>query len=157
MNFFSSAAAAAAFALCALPAFAEILIEDPYLRASTPTSKTGAAFMVIKNTGETDDRLVAATAEIAPRIELHTHSADDNGVMKMREIEEGIALPAGGMHVLRRGGDHVMFMGLSAPLVQGTEVPVTLIFERAGKIGVMIPVDHKRKPDHGAMKQGSGG
>jgi hypothetical protein len=144
--------AAAALFLSALPALAEILVEDPYIRTSTPNAKTGAAFMVLTNTGPEADRLIGVSAEIAPRVELHTHTSDAMGVMKMHEIEGGIALHAGHSHALARGGDHVMFMGLEAPLEQGGEVTVTLIFEKAGEIEVAVPVDHERKPDHGAKK-----
>jgi copper(I)-binding protein len=143
--------AAAAVTLFAAPAFAEIMVKDAYVRSSTPSSVTGAAFMVLMNDGTEDDRLIAATSDVAGRVELHTHIQDANGVMRMTEIEGGIPVPAGSMHMLQRGGDHVMFMGLSAPLEQGSEIAVTLTFEKAGEMQVMIPVDHERKPDHGAM------
>ncbi|MBD3662334.1 copper chaperone PCu(A)C [Sulfitobacter aestuariivivens] len=149
--------AAAAVALLSLsaPLLADgIMIKDAYVRSSTPSSPTGAAFMVLMNNGDVADRLISATSDVAKRVELHTHMSDDNGVMTMMEIEDGILLEAGGTHTLRRGGDHVMFMGLAAPLVQGEEITVTLTFETAGEIEVTIPVDHARKPDHGAMNHG---
>jgi copper(I)-binding protein len=127
---------------------AEILVEDAYLRSATPNAKSAAAFMLLKNTGEEEDRLVSVTSDIATRVELHTHSEDENGVMRMREIEGGIVLPGGDSHHLKRGGDHVMFMGLSEPQAQGGEVAVTLTFEKAGEVEVLIPVDHEREPAH---------
>lgn len=142
-------AAVAAVAL-AVPAFAgDITIDDPYARASTKKSSSGAAFMVLKNAGSEDDRLVSASSDVAKRVELHTHKEDGNGVMKMMEVEEGFAIPAGGEHALARGGDHVMFMGLNAPLQHGETVEVTLTFEKAGDVVVEIPVDLERKPMHG--------
>lgn len=145
-------AGATALALTSAPLFAgDIMVKDPYVRSSTPTSVTGAAFMGLMNQGAEDDTLLAASSEVAGRIELHTHIQDANGVMKMIHIEDGITVPAGGMHMLQRGGDHIMFMGLTEPLVQGQEITVTLTFEKAGEIEVQIPVDHARKPDHGAM------
>ena len=145
-------AAIAAAILATTSAFAgEMLIEDPYVRASTPTSKTGAAFMTLMNQTDSDDRLIAASSEVAGRVELHTHIEDANGVMQMTEIEGGIPIAAGEAHVLKRGGDHVMFMGLTGPLEQGAEITVTLTFEKAGDVQVQVPVDHERKPDHSAM------
>lgn len=131
-------------ALTALPAFAEITINDAYARASGMHAKAGAAFMVITNTGESDDRLIAATSEAAMRVELHTHKDMGDGVMKMIEVEEGFAIPAGGEHALARGGDHVMFMGLTAPFEDGKMLSVTLEFEKAGTMTVEIPVDLNR-------------
>lgn len=145
-------AAIAAAILATTSAFAgEMMIEDPYVRTSTPTSKTGAAFMTLMNQTDSDDRLIAASSEVAGRVELHTHIEDANGVMQMTEIEGGIPIAAGEAHVLKRGGDHVMFMGLNRPLEQGTEITVTLTFEKAGDVQVQVPVDHERKPDHSAM------
>lgn len=143
--------AAMAATLFATHAWAEITVQDPYVRTSTPTSTSGAAFMVLINEGDSDDRLIAASTDVAGRAELHRHSEDANGVMRMGEIEGGIALPAGGRHALARGGDHVMLMGLNAPLVQGDEITMVLIFEEAGEVTVQVPVDSERKPDHGGM------
>ena len=127
-----------------------IMIEESYARSSSPTAKTGAAFMLIANHSAQDDRLIAVTSDAAQRVELHTHLSDSEGVMRMVEIEDGIVVPAGGTAVLKRGHDHVMFMGLTEPFENGEMVPVTLTFEIAGDIEVMIPVDSDRKADgHG--------
>ena len=128
-----------------------IMVKDAYVRSATPSSPSGAAFMVLMNHSDTDDRLIAARSDVAKRVELHTHTEDANGVMRMGEIEGGIAIAAGEKHLMKRGGDHVMFMGLTAPLAQDSEIKVTLTFEKAGDVEVMIPVDHARKPDHGGM------
>ena len=142
-------ALATGFALVAGPLLAQsIVVEDAYARASTPSSPSGAAFMVLTNAGEEDDRLLAVRAEAAARVELHTHAEDANGVMRMREIEDGLPLPAGESHALARGGDHVMLMGLTAPLEQGATLPITLTFERAGDVEVEVIVDHERKATH---------
>lgn len=158
---FSSLALVTAFATSALAG--DIMIDDPYARASGMSAKAGAAFFTIMNHTDADDRLVSATSDIAKRVELHTHKDMGDGVMKMMEVEEGFAIPAGGSHVLQRGGDHVMFMGLNGAMEHGATVSVTLTFETAGDVVVEIPVDLERKPmkgmghgkmDHGKMKDG---
>lgn len=147
------AALAASFAM---PAFAEseISIQDPYARAAGANAMAGAAFFGIMNAGDEDDRLIGAASNIAKRVELHTHIEGDNGVMQMVHVEEGFVVPAGAMHTLKRGGDHVMFMGLNDTMEQGDMVTVTLTFEKAGDVTVEIPVDLERMPEmgHGAMK-----
>lgn len=135
--------------MTATPLLAEIAITDAYARASGMNAKAGAAFMVIENSGDADDRLISARSEAAARVELHTHRESGDGVMKMVHVEEGFAIPAGGTHMLKRGGDHVMFMGLTQPFEQGNTVSVTLVFEKAGEKTVEIPVDLTRKPRHG--------
>ncbi|MEP5731757.1 MAG: copper chaperone PCu(A)C [Sulfitobacter sp.] len=143
------AAGAAALMLTSTMLLAgDIAVQDPYMRSSTPSSVSGAAFLMLMNKGTQDDVLISASTDIAARVELHRHSEDDDGVMRMGEIEGGIALPAGEMHHLKRGGDHIMLMGLTRPLVQGEEITVTLTFEKAGDVLVQIPVDRDRKPSH---------
>ena len=155
---FSRAAMAAA--LCALPlsAMAQdgVHVQDAFAIVS-PAGHSGAAFMVIDNHGAADDRLVAARSDVAQRVELHTHTEDDQGVMRMVEVEEGFVIPAGGERLLERGGDHVMFLGLTRELAEGDTVAVTLVFEREGEIDLEIPVgapgmaghDHDHGHDHG--------
>ena len=132
------------------------MVMDPYARSASPSAKSGAAFMVLHNLGTEEVRLIKVSSDIAARGELHTHIDDGNGVMLMREDTDGIENPGGGMHALARGGDHVMFMGLTAPMAQGDLVTVTLTFEKAGQMVVEIPVDLERKPnpDHGHMTHG---
>lgn len=125
----------------------QILVEDAYARSANQIS--GAAFMVLVNPGSEDDRLIAARSPAADRVELHTHLADPTGVMRMVEVEDGFAVPAGGRHELARGGDHVMFLGLTGPLEAGGTVPLTLLFERAGEIELEVTVDNQRGMGHG--------
>jgi copper(I)-binding protein len=120
------------------------------VRTAMKGAKSGAAFMQIMNHTAEDDRLISVASDIAKRVELHTHKDMGEGVMKMMEVEDGFVIPAGGMHRLTRGGDHVMFMGLTQDMVQGESVEVTLTFEKAGEMVVQIPVDSERQ-DHGAM------
>ncbi|MEM9343710.1 MAG: copper chaperone PCu(A)C [Pseudomonadota bacterium] len=143
-------AAAALAALVTFPALAmdgQIVFGDAYARTSRPDAPVGAAFMMIMNKTGTNDRLIAASSDIAERVELHTHLIDANGVARMVEVEDGFAIPAGGAHALKRGGDHVMFMGLRKPLKDGDIVKVTFTFEVAGDVTVNIPVDMERAAD----------
>ncbi len=154
MSLKSKLLASMATALLATSAWAQdaISVDDAYARSSGKSAKAGAAFMMIQNAGETDDRLIGVESDAAARVELHTHKVDDSGVAKMVHVEEGFVIPAGEMHMLKRGGDHVMFMGLTAPFEQGATVPVTLIFEKAGEVEIEIPVDLERqdKGGHGS-------
>ncbi len=121
-----------------------IRIEDPYARAAGKNAKAGAAFMIVHNDSDAADRLVGVHTDIAARAELHTHAENADGVMQMLHIEEGFVIPAGESHALKRGGDHVMLMGLNQTFEQGGTVPVTLVFENAGEIHLDIPVDLER-------------
>lgn len=123
---------------------AAFAVEEPFLRSSLPSSTSAAAFLVLRNQTGRDDRLIGARSDLSGRVELHSHTEDANGVMRMGQIEDGVPLPDGASHAFARGGDHLMFMGLDAPLVQGQLVPVTLIFEQAGEVEITIPVNLDR-------------
>ena len=154
----AAAAALILAAMTAIPAFADpvIEIEDAYARTASDTAQSGAAFMVIRNSGTSDDRLVAARADVAARVELHTHVQNTDGMMMMVEVEDGFPVPAGDAATLRRGGNHVMLMGLTGPLKQGDSFPLTLVFETAGEITLDVTVDRERMPEHGQMGHGMG-
>lgn len=151
MSFKSIVFAASAAALLAMPAFAAgIEVQDPYARSASAMASTGAAFMVITNTGGAADRLIGVSSDVAEKVELHTHKEDANGVMRMIHVEEGFDLPADGEIVMERGGHHVMFMGLKEPMAQGDMIDLTLVFEQAGEVAVQVPVDLERMPQAGA-------
>lgn len=150
MSFKSSLLAGAVMLATSAFAFAGegIELHDAYARASTPTASSGAAFMTIHNHGGPDDRLVAVSSPVAEKVELHTHEEDANGVMKMIHVEGGFDLPQDGEIVLKRGGHHIMFMGLKEPFEQGKMIPLTLTFEQAGDVETDVVVDLERKADH---------
>ncbi|MCW9033940.1 MAG: copper chaperone PCu(A)C [Rhodospirillales bacterium] len=156
MKKFTLAAVALIAAVSATPAFAGgIEVSDAWARASAKMAKAGAAFLTIKSTGGAD-RLIAAKAGVSKKVELHTHIKEGD-IMKMRRIEGGIEVPAGGMAMLKPGGHHVMFMGLSAPFNEGTMFPLTLVFEKAGEIQTKVMVKKPgamggMKMEHGKMK-----
>ena len=123
-----------------------IHIEDAYARISAEGAKSAAIFMTLTNHSTQDDRLLSVTSDAAERAELHTHTLDSNGVMHMGEVTEGFEVVGQQTHMLDRGGDHIMLLGLKQGLKQGDTVTLTLIFQRGGKLVVEVPVDNDRKP-----------
>ena len=116
----------------------DLSITQPWSRAAGANG-TGAGFLTIRNAGAQPDRLVSASSPAARTVELHSHVRDGE-VMRMRPVEGGIAVPAGGTVTLQPGGLHVMLIGLTEALRQGGEVPLTLRFEKAGETQVMLHV-----------------
>ena len=100
-----------------------------------PGTEVGGGYFTIKNDGAEPDRLVAATAEIAGRAELHEMAVVD-GVMKMRPLDKGVEIPAGGSVTFNPSAYHVMFMDLKKPLKKGETFKGTLTFENAGTVDV---------------------
>lgn len=117
----------------------DLEISGPFTRAMPPAAKAGGGFLTITNKGDADDRLVSATSPNAPIVQLHEMTMDGD-VMKMREKQDGIIIPAGETVELKPGGLHIMFMQVETPFVEGEMVPVTLAFEKAGTVEVKLKV-----------------
>lgn len=139
------AALALSTALLAPAAFAEdvkagdIVIEKPWARATPKGSAVGAGYLTLHNHGATPDRLTGGAADFAS-VEIHDMRTE-NGVMTMRELREGLNLPAHATVKLAPGGYHIMFTHLTKPLTKGESVTATLNFEKAGAIAVSFPVE----------------
>jgi hypothetical protein len=134
----------------ALPAHAQIMAEDAYAR--TANQKTGAAFFQILNHGPAD-RLIDVRADVARKVEIHTHIFED-GIVKMRQVEDGVPLPAKETVMFERGGLHVMFMGLTQRFEQGAHFPLTLRFESGAELTVDVMIDNDRRPGASASEHG---
>lgn len=161
MNILKTLAVAAAFALTSPAAIAmemthgDLVLEGTWTRATPPKAKAGGGFVTITNKGAADDRLVSAASPVAKRVEIHEMAVTD-GVMKMRELENGLAIPAGETVALKPGGFHIMFMMLNQPFKMGEKVPVTLTFEKGGEVQIQLDVQKMgaKGMDHGKMGHG---
>ena len=167
----SCASAALLAILVAAPARAEevkagsLVITQAWSRATPGGAKIGGGYLTIENKGTTPDRLIGGSGDMAAKVELHEMSVKD-GVMTMRALDKGLAIEPGKTVKLAPGGYHLMLMDLKNPLKQGDKVPVTLEFEKAGKVNLLLDVqavgaqapggaamDMKNMPDHSGMKK----
>lgn len=119
-------------------------IHHPWTRATPKGADVAGGFMAIQNTGSADDRLIEIRVEGVKHTELH-EMANANGMMTMRPLPNGIALPAGKTVELKPGGMHAMMMGLAAPLLEGDRIKATLQFDKAGAIDVEFSVEAQGK------------
>ncbi|MCK1359953.1 copper chaperone PCu(A)C [Bradyrhizobium sp. 199] len=146
----------------------DLVISQAWSRATPGGAKVAGGYLTIENKGTAADRLVSVSADIAGKAEIH-EMAMDNGVMKMRPLDKGVAIDPGKTVKLAPGGSHLMLQELKGPFKQGGKVPVTLQFEKAGKVAVSLDVqgvgaqapgdaghsghmDVKKMPDHSGMK-----
>ncbi len=140
----------------------DLVIDQAWSRATPGGAKVAGGYLTITNKGAAADRLVSATADVSPMVEIHEMSMD-GGVMKMRMLDKGLPIEPGKTVKLAPGGYHIMFQELKAPLKEGEKVPVTLQFEKAGSVQVTFDVEgvgakapgdtggSMKKMDHGTM------
>jgi periplasmic copper chaperone A len=131
--------------LSAAPALAQevkagdLVITQAWSRATPGGAKVGSGYLTIENQGSAPDRLTGGSADIADKVEVH-EMATNNGVMTMRHLDKGLTIEPGKTVKLAPGGYHLMLFDLKSPLKQGDKVPVTLDFEKAGKVKVSLDV-----------------
>jgi len=105
-----------------------------------PTS--AAVYFTLVNSGGRD-RLLSVGAEGAGKASLHETSMD-GAIMRMRVIDDGIEIPERGQVRLSASGRHVMIQNLVEPLAAGSNVKLTLRFERQGNVEISAPVGGPR-------------
>ena len=129
----------------------DLTISNPMIRATPVNAPVSGGYMTITNGGADDDRLTAVTVDFARESQIHEMKMDGD-VMKMREIDGGLVIPAGQTVVLQPGGFHIMFMKLDQQLKQDQRFDATLTFENAGTVDVTLTV-----ADLAAIKESLGG
>lgn len=117
----------------------DIEISRGWVRAMLPAQKVGGGYLAIVNNGAAGDRLVSAASPAAKKVEIHSMEVV-NDVMTMRPVEGGLEIAPGATVELKPGGLHLMFMAVAEPFADGASVPVTLEFEKAGKVEIDLPV-----------------
>ena len=131
--------------LFAAPALAQeikagnLVITQAWTRATPGGAKVGGGYLTIENKGTAPDRLIGCSADIADKVQVH-EMAVNNGVMTMRPLDKGLVIEPGKTVELAPGGYHLMMLDLKSPLKQGDKVPVTLEFEKAGKVKLSLDV-----------------
>lgn len=117
----------------------DLVISQAWSRATPNGAKVGTGYLTIENKGAAADKLVGVTGDVSSRIEVHEMSMN-NGVMKMRPVDGGLTIDPGKTVKLAPSGYHLMIMDLKSPLKQGDKLPLTLQFEKAGKVAVTLDV-----------------
>ena len=132
---------AALVALASTNAFAHeykvgaLQIGHPWARATPKGAVVGGGYLKITNTGTMPDRLVSGTSAVSGRFEVHEMSMD-GGVMKMRQLKDGLEIKPGETVELKPGGFHIMLLDLKEPIKPGERVKGTLVFEKAGSVDI---------------------
>jgi len=139
---------------------AEVVVESPWVREAPPTAETLAAYMVLRNNGDTAQVLQGVTTPSFERVEIHQTTMHDD--MASMETQATLSIPAQGKVALTPGSYHLMLMGKHQPLKEGDTVDFSLQFQDGKTMEVHAPVrkdasapegedefcDHKHHHDH---------
>lgn len=117
----------------------DLLIDSPYTRTTPPGAPVAGGFLTITNNGKETDTLMGGTVDFAEVVEIHEMPMVD-GVMQMRQLEDGLDIPPGETVELKPGGYHIMFIKLKEQMIEGKTHQATLTFKNAGDIEVELMV-----------------
>jgi copper(I)-binding protein len=133
LTLIAASVAALASAAQAAPA-AKVVATDAWCRPTVAGAMAAGCYVTL--TAKGDDRLIAVETTAADHGEIHTMSMD-GGVMRMRKLPDGLALPAGKAVALKPGADHIMLIAPKTALKEGGKAPLTLKF----KSGASVTID----------------
>jgi len=112
-----------------------IKISMPWTRATPKGVDVAVGYLTITNTGSESDRLTGGSTPVAAQLSVHEMSTS-GGVMKMRELGDGLEIKPGQTVELKPNGYHIMMTGLKQQIKKGDHIKVTLTFEKAGPVDV---------------------
>jgi copper(I)-binding protein len=116
-----------------------LTVTGAWARPSMTMALAGAAYLTITNGTGQADALLGVTTPAAKNPELHETTAGASGMMAMRPVAR-IEIPAGKTVKLEPGGYHIMLINLTAELVVGSTIELTLQFEKAAPVTVIAEV-----------------
>ncbi|MBJ7440715.1 MAG: copper chaperone PCu(A)C [Sphingopyxis sp.] len=91
-------------------------------------------------------QLVAVTADLAQRVEMH-ESVRENGVVTMKPLLRA-DVPAKGELVFKQGGKHLMIWGINGAAVRAGKLPMAFVFTNNNNERILF--DMVIKPAEGA-------
>lgn len=117
-----------------------LAIDHPWSRPTPPGVPMGVGYMVIANHSDSDITLTSATTPRAKNVSIHESRMTD-GTMSMRPLKGGLVIPAGETVELKPHSYHLMLEKLDGPLREGEHIPLTMSFDGADSIDVMLHVE----------------
>lgn len=117
---------------------ADLVVLEPYVRATPPKVRVTAAFMTLWNRGSVPIKLQSARSPVAESVELHTHLHED-GMAAMKRVDSFSVSP-GQKRRLSPGGDHIMLIGLNKTLAGGERVELSLTLDKGEPVTIFSTV-----------------
>lgn len=121
-------------------AYAELVIEDAWVRAVPPNARTTAAYFVLKNHSAEAQIIDRVSASVAGAAETHDWVETDGRKKMVRQHQ--LTVPAGGELVLQSGGLHMMLFRLDPVPAPGDSVRICVGGESLADVCADAAVRH---------------
>lgn len=116
-----------------------IQITHAWSPPAPPSAPTAAGYLTLANAGPSPERLIGVSSPDFDSVQVHQMSMRD-GVMTMRPVARGLAVPAGGSVTLSPDTVHLMLVGPKHVFKAGDHIPIVLTFERLGSVRAELDV-----------------
>jgi copper(I)-binding protein len=122
-------------------------VETPWVREAPPASTVLAAYMVVRNNGDTQYTITRIESPDFRDARIHRTVVDD-GVAKMLAVEQ-LPVPVHGSVTLEPGGLHLMLFDPLRTLHEGDSVTLVIHVSTGDSVTVQAPVVRKSsETDH---------
>ena len=111
----------------------QIQVEGPEAKLSPVILGVASVFLKIVNSGNGDDRLLSARADLPGAI-TELHDEKDGKMTTVTSMD----VPSNSSLVLRPGGMHIMIVRMPRTLQEGAELRILLTFQRSGERTVKV-------------------
>ena len=127
------------FLLCPLSVSATdvLTVTSAWMRAMPPGAP-GAAYVSLRNDGDLEQRVTAASSAQAGRVEIH-ESVKSGDRWRMQQLAV-LSIPASGQVNMQPGGTHIMLFDLVSPLQEGDSLELKLVLESGATVPVIVDV-----------------
>ncbi|MEM1113427.1 MAG: copper chaperone PCu(A)C [Pseudomonadota bacterium] len=105
----------------------DLALEQAWIRALPPSSKTTAGYLELVNRGEEAVVVTGGESPLAGAVEIHTMT-EVEGMMRMQRVS-AVEVPAGERVALAPGGLHLMLFRLERMPAEGEAVELCLTVE----------------------------
>ncbi len=114
---------------------------EGFVRPAVAKNVPTAAYITINNRSGATEKLLKIESTKAVSASLHDTTIDNQGVMRMKEIESGVEIKSGESFSFKPRSAHLMLIGVKEKINAGDLAPIDFYFKNAGKITLSLPVN----------------
>lgn len=145
----------------------QLNVVSGYIQMAATPDRPAVGYFKVEG-GPRDVQLVAVTADLAQRVEMH-ESVKENGMMTMKPLFRA-DVPAKGEMAFKQGGKHLMIWGINPAAVRAGKLPMAFVFTNNNNDRILFDLPIKGASsaemtspgagdaaamDHGGMDHGS--
>jgi len=119
-------------------AFADMSVENGWVRVPPPAVDVAAAYMTLHNNGDQEMTITGVDSRASGSAGIHATEMQGD-MMHMRRLNR-LIIPAHGSVTLALGGMHIMLNDLKRELKPGQTVSLSLSFSDGGRMALDLPV-----------------